>query len=173
MKINSTVFTVAMFLLVAIASYYMGVFGRTVGSVVETEQPQLSQKNAAEIPNQKQADNQKVLTSKVRNPLVYSLPVSKIPQSIEEDLYYRVKAMELQAQAGYQQRMALAQLDNKGNYDQSLVSAAAVIYQGDIANIHAYKASIQARWKTVDNADQYDRDQKLALKYKILNNAEK
>ena len=95
-------------------------------------------------------------------------PVARIPQDIHEDLYYRVKSMEVQAEAEYNQRMALAKIDNV-NYDPQLAGTAGAIYQGDVARIHGYRSEIQAKWKTVDNADQFDNDQKKALKYKVLN----
>ena len=64
MKINSMVFIVIGLILVAIASYYVGVSGRTKHTVVEP--------NSAEIPNQQQS-----VTSKVRDNSLTSAVISQ------------------------------------------------------------------------------------------------
>jgi hypothetical protein len=95
MKTNSMVFTIVMLLLVAIASYYVGVSGRTKHTVVKSDsgvslQPkQIPQKDIVEIPNQQQSVASKVAENSLKSPVV-----TKQTEAIEAE--YERKKQEIE-----------------------------------------------------------------------------
>ncbi|MGA1979638.1 MAG: hypothetical protein ABSG99_03610 [Sedimentisphaerales bacterium] len=196
MKINSTVFTVIVISLVAIASYYIGVSNQrgnpnqqSIPSntlpIIPNQAKAIEVKPEPCIPNyQSKMDNQRILTgvdakpstlqvitvpSQPNNRVVTMLPSP--PKDALDILNLRYKLYQGVAKAEYEKDMTNAGAVNGQPGDSLLVQNAQQRYALNIAEIETWHQVLDNKFKIISEGNYFNNSEKEMMRRKVLSRA--